>query len=106
MMPLLEEVQAMQKANPGLSYDQCWNAVESRRKAIPGDLGAATLAVQAANPGMSFEEAWDLVEAEALPFLKKNLTVGQALVLARRQKPEQDSNEWLNRSRAGACGGD
>ena len=37
-------------------------------------------AVQAAHPGMSFEAAWDLVEAEALPYLRKNETVGMALI--------------------------
>jgi hypothetical protein len=65
---ILDEVQALQKANPGMSYDQAWNAVESRRKAIPGDMGAATREIQARHPGMTFEEAWDIVEAEALPF--------------------------------------
>jgi len=82
---ILSEVRAMQAANPGMSYDQAWNAVESRRKALPSDFGAAVLEVQAAHPGMTFEDAWDLVEAEALPFWKKGLTRGQALVLARGQ---------------------
>ncbi len=59
--------------------------------------------MQASHPGLDFEQAWDLVEAEALPFLKKNLTVGQALVLARKEKPKprdgaptQDFEEWLD----------
>ena len=68
-----------------MSYGQAWAAVTSRRKAIPGDLGAAARAMQASHPGLDFEQAWDLVEAEALPFMRKGLTVGQALILARAQ---------------------
>ena len=72
--------------------------MESRRRAIPGDLGAAARARQASLPGLSFEEAWDLVEAEALPFMRKGETVGMALIRARQQKPELptlDFEEWF-----------
>jgi Mu-like prophage I protein len=87
---ILKEVRALQKANPSMSYDRAWDLVESRRSALPNDIGAAVKAIQASYPGITFEEAWDLVEAELAPYLKDNpeFTLGQALVLARKQHPE------------------
>jgi hypothetical protein len=83
---ILEKLRLVRAANPDMSYDEAWNIATSKRTAIPGDMGAATRAVQAENPGMDFETAWDLVEAEALPHLRKNETVGMALIRARQQK--------------------
>jgi hypothetical protein len=79
---ILEEVQAMQRANPGMGYDQAYNAVESRRKARPGDVRAVVLETQAANAGMSFEEAWDVLEDRVKPFMAGGASMSVALVLA------------------------
>lgn len=54
---ILEEVQAMQKSNPELSYDECFSAIECRRSARPGDVRAAVLEIQAQTAGMTWEEA-------------------------------------------------
>jgi hypothetical protein len=91
---ILKEVRSVQAAQ-GISFDEAWNIVESRKKALPGDLGAAALAVQAENPGMSFEQAWEQVESEALPYLRKGETVGQALIRARNAKEDAKSLERL-----------
>lgn len=98
---LLDELKLVRASNPDWSYDQAWAAVTAK-KALPCDLGAAARAVQAETPGLSFEEAWDIVEAEALPHLRKNETVGMALIRARKEKPKvwdgetQDFDQWFD----------
>jgi hypothetical protein len=82
----------MQKSNPGMSYDQCWSAVECSRKARPGDVRAAVLEIQASHAGMSFEEAWDVLEERVKPFMAGGASMSVALVLA--DGPAADREEF------------
>ncbi len=94
---VLAALEEARRVHPDMSYDDRWNLVTASQSAIPGDLGDEARKIQAST-GMTFEESWDELEREALPHLRKGLTVGQALVLARKAKPELptlDFDEWF-----------
>ena len=86
------------------SVTTCWNAVESRRKALPCDLGAAARTLQASHAGMNRRAHGTLSRPRRCSHLRKGETIGQALVRARKAKADPkpwdgetfDFNEWLD----------
>jgi hypothetical protein len=80
---LLDALVQARRVQPDMDYDALWNMVHASQNAIPGDLGDEVRKIQAGT-GLTFEEAFDIIEAESLPHLRKNETVGMALIRARK----------------------
>ena len=92
-------VEAVQRANPGMSFETAWDKFERGQENPPPEpttIGEAAKLVQAQNPTWTFERSWHHAEA-VHPELVRSLTVGESRVAA-RLAPQLNREKWKTES--------